>query len=236
MSGELGGSAVSAPKDIRILLVDDHQLVRLGFRLLLDAQPGLHVVGEAGDGAEALQLVGRTAPDVVLMDVRMPRMDGVEATERLTAEFPQVRVLALTTFDLDEYAFAALRAGAAGFILKSIEAHVLIDAVRTVAAGDAVVSPRITRLLLDTFAGQLPSDGRPAPEQPDPRLALLTARERDVIVEVSRGRTNPEIARLLSLSESTVKTHLRRIMAKLDLHDRAQVVAFAYAARLVWPP
>jgi DNA-binding NarL/FixJ family response regulator len=221
--------------DVRILLVDDHQLVRLGFRVLLDAQPGLRVVGEAGDGAEALRQSGQSTPDVVLMDVRMPRMDGVEATERITAEFPDTRVLVLTTFDLDEYAFAALRAGAAGFILKSIEPHALIDAVRTVAAGDAVVSPRITRRLLETFARQLPADGRPAPEREDPRLALLTARERDVIIEVGRGRPNAEIASRLFLSESTVKTHLRRIMAKLELHERAQVVAFAYEARLVWP-
>jgi DNA-binding NarL/FixJ family response regulator len=222
--------------DVRILLVDDHQLVRLGFRLLLDAQAGLRVVGEAGDGAEALRLVGRTAPDVVVMDVRMPRMDGVEATDRITAEFPDTRVLVLTTFDLDEYAFAALRAGAAGFILKSVEAHVLVDAVRTVAAGDAVVSPRITRRLLETFAGQLPADGSPVPQQrEDPRLALLTSRERDVVVEVGRGRPNSEIASMLYLSESTVKTHLRRIMAKLELHERAQVVAFAYEARLVRP-
>ncbi|MFC1437397.1 response regulator transcription factor [Streptacidiphilus sp. N1-10] len=220
---------------VRILLVDDHQLVRLGFRLLLDAQPGLRVVGEAGDGAEALRLIGRTAPDVVLMDVRMPQLDGVEATQRITAEFPHTRVLVLTTFDHDEYAFAALRAGAAGFIVKSIEAHALIDAVRTIAAGDAVVSPRITRRLLETFAGQLPADGRPAPEREDPRLARLSTREREVVIEVGRGRPNAEIARCLSLSETTVKSHLRRIMAKLDLHERAQVVAFAYDARLVWP-
>lgn len=220
---------------VRILLVDDHELVRLGFRLLLDAQPGLRVVGEAGDGAEALRLIGRTAPDVVLMDVRMPQLDGVEATQRITAEFPRARVLVLTTFDHDEYAFAALRAGAAGFIAKSIEAHALVDAVRTVAAGDAVVSPRITRRLLETFARQLPADGRPAPEREDPRLALLTARERDVVVEIGQGRPNTEIARRLSLSESTVKSHLRRIMTKLELHERAQIVAFAYEARLVWP-
>jgi DNA-binding NarL/FixJ family response regulator len=222
---------------IRILLVDDQQLLRAGFRMLFETQPDLELVGEAGDGAEALRAVERTRPDVVLMDVRMPGMDGIEATARIAAQYPQTRVLVLTTFDLDEYAFAALRAGASGFVLKNVESDGLFGAVRTVAAGDAVVAPRITRRLLETFAHQLPTAGEPGPggTAEDPRLAQLTPRERDVLIELAHGRSNAEIAKSLVLSEATVKTHVSRILPKLGLRDRVQAVVFAYETRLIRP-
>jgi DNA-binding NarL/FixJ family response regulator len=221
---------------IRILLVDDQQLLRLGFRMLLETQSDLEVVGEAGDGAEALRLVAQSRPDVVLMDVRMPGMDGIQATEQITAQYPQTRVLVLTTFDLDQYAFAALRAGASGFVLKSVEPDHLLDAIRTVASGDAVVAPRITRRLLETFADQLPAaaDGPGGPAE-DPRLALLTPREREVLIEVAAGRSNAEIAGRLFLTESTIKTHVARILPKLGLRDRVQAVVFAYETKLIHP-
>ena len=220
---------------IRILLVDDQQLLRLGFRMLLETQEDLEVVGEAGDGAEALRLVGQTGPDVVLMDVRMPGMDGIEATEQITAQYPQTRVLVLTTFDLDQYAFAALRAGASGFVLKSVEPVNLLAAIRTIASGDAVVAPRITRRLLETFADQLPAAGDPSAAVEDPRLALLTPREREVLIEVAMGRSNAEIAARLFLTESTIKTHVARILPKLGLRDRVQAVVFAYQTKLIRP-
>jgi DNA-binding NarL/FixJ family response regulator len=219
---------------IRILIVDDQQLLRQGFRMLLEAHSGLDVVGEAGDGAEALRLVGRTRPDVVLMDVRMPGMDGIEATEHITSQYPDTRVLVLTTFDLDEYAFAALRAGASGFVLKSVEPDSLLAAIRTIASGDAVVAPRVTRRLLETFAHQLPAAGDDASAE-DPRLALLTPREHDVLIEVASGRSNAEIAQRLFLTESTVKTHVGRILPKLGLRDRVQAVVFAYETKLIRP-
>jgi DNA-binding NarL/FixJ family response regulator len=220
---------------IRILIVDDQQLLRLGFRMLLDAQPDLQVVGEAGDGAEALRLIAREKPDVVLMDVRMPGMDGIEATEHIAAGYPDTRVLVLTTFDLDEYAFAALRAGASGFVLKSIESEELRSAIRTVARGDAVVAPRITRRLLETFAHQLPVGDDLAAADADARAALLTEREREVLAEVAQGRSNAEIAERLFLSESTIKTHVGRILPKLGLRDRAQAVVFAYQTGVARP-
>ena len=220
---------------IRILLVDDQQLLRLGFRMLIETQADLKVVGEAGDGIEALRLVGQTAPDVVLMDVRMPGMDGIEATEQITAQYPQTRVLVLTTFDLDQYAFAALRAGASGFVLKSVEPVNLLAAIRTIASGDAVVAPRITRRLLETFADQLPAADDPAAAAEDPRLALLTPREREVLIEVAMGRSNAEIAARLFLTESTIKTHVARILPKLGLRDRVQAVVFAYQTKLIRP-
>jgi DNA-binding NarL/FixJ family response regulator len=220
---------------IRILLVDDQQLLRLGFRMLLETQADLEVVGEAGDGAEALRLVGQTGPDVVLMDVRMPGMDGIEATEQITAQYPQTRVLVLTTFDLDQYAFAALRAGASGFVLKSVEPVNLLAAIRTIASGDAVVAPRITRRLLETFADQLPAADDPSAAAEDPRLALLTPREREVLIEVATGRSNAEIAARLFLTESTIKTHVARILPKLGLRDRVQAVVFAYQTKLIRP-
>jgi DNA-binding NarL/FixJ family response regulator len=211
---------------IRVLLADDQALLRTGFRMILQVQPDLEVVGEAVDGADAVRQAARLVPDVVLMDVRMPVMDGIEATGRITAAGSS-RVLVLTTFDLDEYAFAALRAGASGFLLKDVPPDVLAGGIRSVAAGDAVVSPRITRQLLDRFSGSLPDPAGPS-EEPGDALAALTDREREVYAEVARGLTNAEIAGRLHLSEATVKTHLTRVLAKLGLRDRVQIVIHAY--------
>lgn len=224
---------MSAP--VRIVLADDQELLRTGFRMVLQSQPDLEVVGEASDGAEAVHRARTLDPDVVLMDVRMPHVDGIEATRRIVAEAPRSRVLILTTFDLDEYAFAGLRAGASGFLLKDVPPEQLIAAVRSVAAGDAVVAPRVTQRLLSTFAGQLPVDGVPPTPSSHPALRDLTPREREVLLEVAAGRSNAEIAGRLVLTEATVKTHVGRILAKLDLRDRVQVVVFAYRAGLVRP-
>jgi DNA-binding NarL/FixJ family response regulator len=210
---------------IRVLLADDQALLRTGFRMILQAQPDVDVVGEAVDGADAVRQAARLTPDVVLMDVRMPVMDGIAATERITAAGSS-RVLVLTTFDLDDYAFAALRAGASGFLLKDVPPDVLAGGIRSVAAGDAVVSPRITRQLLDRFSAFLPDPAAPA-EGTD-ALSALTDRERQVFTEVARGLTNAEIAGRLHLSEATVKTHLTRVLAKLGLRDRVQIVIHAY--------
>jgi DNA-binding NarL/FixJ family response regulator len=218
---------------IRVLLADDQPLLRLGFRMVLEAHDGLSVVGEAADGAEAVAAAAELAPDVVVMDVRMPNMDGIQATEAIAANHPDVRVLILTTFDLDEYAFAGLRAGASGFLLKDVPPAELVAAIRTVAAGDAVVAPRVTRRLLETFADRLPV--AVGTDRPDARLGLLTERERDVLSALSLGRSNLEIAAGLHLSEATVKTHVSRILSKLELRDRVQAVIFAYEARLVRP-
>jgi DNA-binding NarL/FixJ family response regulator len=214
-----------------VLLVDDEPLVRLGFSMVLAAHDDLQVVGEAGNGAEAVELAGRLRPDVVVMDVRMPVLDGVAATRRIVSAGLPSRIVVLTTFDLDEYAFAALQAGASGFLLKNTEPAVLVAAIRTVARGDAVVAPRVTRRLLETFAGQLPAADRTA----DPRLARLTDREREVLVQVATGRSNAEIAAELTLSELTVKTHVGRILTKLELRDRTQAAVLAYQERLVVP-
>ena len=216
---------------IDVLLVDDAPLLRMGFRMVLEAQPDVAVVGEAGDGAEAVALAAELKPDVVLMDVRMPGVDGIEATARITAADLPSRVLILTTFDLDEYAFAALRAGAAGFLLKNAHPADLIAGIRTVAAGDGVVAPRITRQLIEAFARQ--SDPAGAGPRADERLERLTDREREVLVEIARGRSNAEIAETLGLSEATVKTHVSRILPKLELRDRVQAVVFAYEVGLV---
>ncbi|MDW5596989.1 response regulator transcription factor [Conexibacter stalactiti] len=224
---------------IRVLLADDQQLLRAGFRMVLDAQPGIAVVGEAGDGEQAVAQTARLEPDVVLMDVRMPGVDGIEATRRIVAAGGAARVLILTTFDLDEYAFAGLRAGASGFLLKDVPPDQLTAAIRAVAAGDAVVAPRITRRLLDAFADQLPADGADAAEtvapRDHPRLAELTAREHEVLLELAAGRTNAEIAARLVLSDATVKTHVGRILGKLGLRDRVQAVILAYQLGLVRP-
>jgi len=214
-----------------VLLVDDEPLVRVGFGMVLAAHDDLEVVGQAGDGAEAVELTRRLGPDVVVMDVRMPVLDGVAATRQITAAGLPSRVVVLTTFDLDEHAFAALQAGASAFLLKNAEPAELLAAIRTVARGDAVVAPRVTRRLLETFAAQLPAAGRVE----DPRLARLTDREREVLVQVATGRSNAEIAAELTLSELTVKTHVGRLLTKLELRDRTQAAVFAHRERLVVP-
>jgi DNA-binding NarL/FixJ family response regulator len=213
----------------RILLVDDQELLRMGFRMVLEAQADFEVVGEAGDGAEGVALAGRLEPDVILMDVRMPGMDGVQATRALVAAGCRARIIILTTFDLDEYAHAALRAGASGFLLKDAQPPDLLSAIRAVASGDAVVAPSTTRRLLATIAHQLPET---APDL-DNGFSTLTPREREVLLAVARGLSNAEIADALVLSEATVKTHVGRIMAKLELRDRVQIVVYAYDHGLV---
>jgi DNA-binding NarL/FixJ family response regulator len=220
---------------IRVLLVDDEPLLRMAFTMVLDAQADMQPVGEAGDGAQAVRLTAELRPDVVLMDVRMPGTDGIEATARIVERCPQSKVLILTTFDLDEYAFAGLRAGASGFLLKNALPEELLAAIRSVAAGDAVVAPRITRRLLENFAHQLPAAGGAEAQEADERLSRLTAREREVLVEVGRGLSNTEIAASMHLAEATVKTHFSRVLVKLELRDRVQAVVFAYETRLVRP-
>ncbi|ROS61366.1 DNA-binding NarL/FixJ family response regulator [Frigoribacterium sp. PhB160] len=207
-----------------VLLVDDQELVRHGLRMIVESTDDLAVVGEAGTGEEALVAVASLRPDVVVMDVRMPGMDGIEATRRLTHEHPASRVLILTTFDLDEYAFSGLRAGASGFLVKNAPRAELLAGIRAVAAGDAVVSPRATRALLDVAVPRLPR----AAVAPSALFGGLTERENDVFVAVAQGLTNTEIADRLVLSESTVKTHVGRVLAKLDLRDRVQIVILAY--------
>ena len=219
---------------IRVLLVDDHALIRVGFRLVLESAGDIEVVGEAGDGRTALEQAAALLPDVVLMDVRMPGVNGIDATRRLVEARPDVRVLILTTFDLDEYAFAGLRAGASGFLLKDAAPADLVTAVRTVAAGEAVVSPRVTRRMLELFADRLPESGRePRPHAPHPRLEALTPREVEVLRCVAEGRSNAEIAASLVLSEATVKTHVGRVLAKLGVRDRVQAAVLAYETGLV---
>jgi DNA-binding NarL/FixJ family response regulator len=217
--------------DVRVLLADDQALVRAGFRALLDAQPGITVVGEAKDGAEAARLAEALAPDVVLMDIRMPGVDGLEATRRITASvrLAATRVVILTTFDLDEYVFEAIRVGASGFLVKDTEPMELIHAVRVVARGDALIAPTVTRRLIAEFAGRV---DRPTPS---PRLNSLTDREREVMVLVAAGLSNDEIAAKLVLSPATAKTHVSRIMTKLDVRDRAQLVVLAYESAMVTP-
>jgi DNA-binding NarL/FixJ family response regulator len=213
---------------IRVFLVDDQELVRAGFAMVVDAQPDMRVVGQAADGGEALTRLTATAADVVLMDVRMPRLDGVETTRRLVARGPRPRVIVLTTFDLDEYAFAALRAGASGFLLKDARPDDLLSAIRTVDRGDAVIAPSTTRRLIDRVAPDLPGPAAgPSP------LDQLTDRERQVLLEIARGASNAEIAGRLYLSETTVKTHVGHILAKLGLRDRVQAVILAYETGLV---
>jgi DNA-binding NarL/FixJ family response regulator len=215
---------------IRIMLVDDQALLRVGFRMLLDAEHDLDVVAEAADGAEAVTVADRVRPDVILMDVRMPGLDGIEATRRITGARPDCKVIILTTFDLDEYAFGGLRAGASGFLLKDAKPAELVAAIRAVASGEASVSPRVTRRMLELFGSRLPQ--APAAADAD-RLAVLTDREREVFIGIARGLSNGELTEKLFLSESTVKTHVGRILAKLDLRDRVQVVILAYELGLV---
>ncbi len=217
---------------IKVLLVDDQPLLRMGFRLILEGEDDLTVVGEASNGGEALAAVGRLAPDVVLMDVRMPVMDGIEATAKISASAAKARVIILTTFDLDEYAFAGLQAGASAFLLKDVAPAELVNAVRLVASGDAVVAPRVTQRLLENFVRSQPVRTRPPR---DPLLDDLTPRELEVAQAIAQGLSNAEIARRLFLSEATVKTHVRRILTKLHLRDRVQVVVYAYETGLVTP-
>ena len=213
---------------IRVVLVDDQALVRAGFTMLVDSQPDMAVVGEAGDGGEAVALLGKTDADVVLMDVRMPRVDGVEATRSITQRGETPRVIVLTTFDLDEYAFAAIKAGASAFLLKDAPPSDLLSAIRSVHSGDAVVAPSTTRRLLEHFAAAQPS-------APPPALDGLTDREVEVLRLVARGRSNTEIASELVVAEATVKTHVGRILAKTGTRDRVQLVVLAYESGLVSP-
>lgn len=216
---------------IRVLLADDQALIRMGFRMVLDAEADIEVVGEAADGAAAITQAKALNPDVVLMDIRMPGVNGIEATAEITRTL-DTKVLILTTFDLDEYAFGGLRAGASGFLLKDTRPAELIEAIRTVAGGEAVVSPRITRRMLEMFAGQLPS-GATASGQVDPRIASLTPRETEILCLVARGMSNAEIAAELVVSATTVKTHVGSVLAKLGVRDRVQAVVVAYETGLV---
>lgn len=213
---------------ITVLIADDQELIRLGFRMALASQGDIEVVAEAGDGAVAAREAQRVRPDVVLMDVRMPRVDGIAATATITSALPATRVLILTTFDLDEYAFAALRAGASGFMLKDAKAEHLIDAVRSVAAGEAVMSPRITRRMLDLFGSRIPTAGSTADV-----TDALSAREHEVLLAIAQGKSNPEIAAELFVSEATVKSHVGRVLSKLGLRDRIHAVIYAYEHGLV---
>jgi DNA-binding NarL/FixJ family response regulator len=243
-------------RGIRILLVDDQPLIRLGFRMVLETEPDLEVVGEAETGAEAVALAAELRPHIVIMDVRMPEMNGVTATERIVERQPGVRILIVTTYDLDEYAFAGLRAGASGFLLKNAPPADLVRAIRTIAAGDAIVEPRITRRMLDLFAGRLPAAGtaavppgaasddatdasaassRGTDPRAHPRLASLTEREAEVFAAIARGMSNSEISSALYLSESTVKTYVGRILMKLGLRDRIQAVVLGYETGVVIP-
>jgi DNA-binding NarL/FixJ family response regulator len=215
---------------VRVLIADDQALVRGGFRMILEAKDDMDVVGEAGDGAEAVALVDELQPDVVLMDVRMPGMDGIEATRRIAASGSSARIVILTTYDVDEYVFAALRAGASGFLLKDVRPPELTEAIRIVARGDALLAPGVTRRLLDRFAGVLPDDAaRPAD------LDELTDREVEVLRFVALALSNAEIASRLVLTEATVKTHVSSVLRKLGLRDRVQAVVFAYDVGLVRP-
>ena len=213
---------------IRVVVADDHAVVRTGFAALLDTQPDLSVVGIASDGAEAVRISRELRPDVVLMDVRMPVLDGIQASGQLTADGDGPRILILTTFDLDEYVYDALRAGASGFLLKDVTAERLFDAVRVVAAGEALLAPTVTRRLIDQFARQRPA-------RPTAPLANLTPRETEVLRLVAEGLSNPEIAARLSVTEETIKTHVSRVLAKLHLRDRTQAVVLAYESGLVTP-
>jgi DNA-binding NarL/FixJ family response regulator len=215
---------------VRVVIADDQALVRGGFRMILDAKDDMEVVGEAGDGTEAVALVERLRPDVALVDVRMPGVDGIEATQRIVATGSGARIIILTTYDADEYVFAALRAGASGFLLKDVRPPDLVEAIRIVARGDALLAPSVTRRLLDRFAGALPDAGPPAP-----LLDELTEREREVLRLVALALSNAEIAARLHLTEATVKTHVSSILRKLELRDRVQAVVYAYDVGLVRP-
>ena len=221
------------PGRIRVLLVDDQSLIRTGFRMILDAEEDIEVVGESADGTQAIDSVNRFKPDVVLMDIRMPEMDGIEATRRIVAAAPDdqpVRVLMLTTFDLDEYVYDALRAGASGFLLKDVPADQLVNGIRLVAAGDSLLAPSVTRRLIEEFSRTPAADAPPPPSFDD-----LTARELEVLKLIARGMSNAEIAAELIVSETTVKTHVTRVLLKLGVRDRVQAVVSAYESGLVAP-
>jgi DNA-binding NarL/FixJ family response regulator len=217
--------------NVRVLLCDDQALVRDGFRMILSAESDIEVVGEAGDGAQAVELAKRLLPHVVLMDVRMPRMDGIEATRRIVVSGVESRVLILTTFDLDEYVYGALRAGASGFLLKDTLPEDLLTAVRVIAEGEALLAPRITRRLIENFAQQ----PERATAESNPALSTLTERESEVLGAVARGLSNAEVAEQLFMSHATAKTHVSRLLTKLDARDRAQLVMIAYEAGVVIP-
>ena len=229
MTGQQRPGPQTSVSVIRIALVDDQELVRTGFRMVLDAQPDMQVVGEASDGQAALDLARRVHADVMVMDARMPRLDGVEATRLIRQAGDRPRVLMLTTFDLDEYAFAALKAGASGFLLKDVPPEELLFAIRAVHSGDSVVAPSTTRRLIDQFAALLPGGEQAEPAE----VADLTDREREVLTLVAQGLSNTEVARQLYVSEATVKTHVGRVLAKLGLRDRVQAVVYAYEHGLV---
>ena len=217
---------------IKVLLVDDQSLIRMGFRMVLEACDDITVVGEAADGRTGLQMVKALHPDVVLMDVRMPNVNGIEATTEIVESYPAVKVLILTTFDLDEYAFGALRAGASGFLLKDVKPEELTAAIRSVAHGDAAISARITRRMLEMFASHLPEGGA-GQAQEDPRIASLTPREREILILMAQGMSNAEIAADLVVSSTTVKTHVGNVLTKLNVRDRVQAVVVAYETGLM---
>jgi DNA-binding NarL/FixJ family response regulator len=221
---------VSSPERVKVLIVDDDDLMRAGLRGVLASDDAIELVGEASDGREAAYRVRLLKPDVVLMDVRMPDLDGISATRALTAGFPEVKVVILTTFEQDDYIFGALSAGASGFLLKRTRPEELIAAIHTIAAGDSLLSPSVTSRVVERMAGQPPPDA-----EDDPRLDELTPREREVLELVARGRSNAEIAGDLVIEESTVKTHVKRILAKLNARDRVQAVIFAYESGLTRP-
>ncbi|WP_404190829.1 response regulator [Streptomyces tauricus] len=220
-----------------VLIFDDQSLQRFGFRMLVESQDDMTVLGEAANGGEAVRMTAELRPDVVLMDIRMPGLDGIEATRRITTAGNRTRVLILTTFDLDEYAYAGLRAGASGFLIKDAQPEELLAGIRAVATGDAVVAPSLTRRLLDAYAEHLPSGPKTSDASPaaDPRLTSLTDREREILTVIGQGWTNSEISARLHLAESTVKTHVSRILAKTGSRDRIQAVILAYDTKLVRP-
>ncbi len=224
-------TSASRTTPTRVVLVDDQELVRRGFAALIEAEPGVTVVGEAADGSSAIDVVHSTGPDVVMMDIRMPKLDGIEATRRITADrrLASTRIIMLTTFDLDRYVYSALRAGASGFLLKDTPPARLLDAIDTVATGEALLAPKVTARLIEQFAA------RPVPGAHQHVLGPLTDRERDVLIQVGRGRTNAEIGAELLISPLTAKTHVSRILSKLGLRDRAQMVVTAYETGLITP-
>lgn len=230
--GPAGPTEEEARGPVTVVLADDQALMRMGFRMVLDAEEGIEVVGEASDGAAAIAQARALRPDVILMDVRMPGTNGIEATATISTQCPATKILILTTFDLDEYAFAGLRAGASGFLLKDTRPAELAEAIRTVAGGEAVVSPRVTRRMLEMFASHLPDDGG-AQVAEDRRIASLTPREREILILMAQGMSNFEIASQLVVSATTVKTHVGNILAKLDVRDRVQAVVVAYETGLM---